>query len=70
MLGRSIWNPGVDERIPAPPIWQPGNSTIKDEPLAGIVSAALESHINATEPHPAYDVDIPRLDLIFENHLI
>jgi hypothetical protein len=30
---------------------------------------ALDSHINAAEPHPAYD-DIPSLTLLFENKLV
>lgn len=30
----------------------------------------LNSHINAPEPHPAYDSDIPPLTLLFENGLI
>ena len=34
------------------------------------VETAIEEHINDPNPHPAYDVDIPRLDLIFENGLI
>lgn len=30
---------------------------------------ALDSHINAAEPHPAYD-DLPSLTLLFENKLV
>lgn len=30
------------------------------------VTAAVQDHVNAPEPHPAYD-DIPSLTLLFEN---
>ena len=32
-------------------------------------NALLTLHVEATEPHPAYDNDIPSLALIFENGL-
>ncbi len=32
--------------------------------------ALLEAHLADTTPHTAYDVDIPSLSLIFENHLV
>lgn len=37
---------------------------------SGDASAALLAHINAAEPHPAYDVDMPSLTLLFENGLL
>lgn len=33
-------------------------------------TVGLEEHIASPTPHPAYDVNIPRLDLLFENGLI
>jgi len=30
----------------------------------------LDDHIENTQPHPAYDVDLPSLTLIFENNLV
>lgn len=33
-------------------------------------SQALLNHINATEPHAVYDVDIPSLSALFENGLL
>lgn len=33
-------------------------------------TASLTAHINSPTPHPAYDVDIPSLSLIFENGLV
>lgn len=30
---------------------------------------ALDTHVNASEPHPAYD-DLPSLTLLFENQLV
>ncbi len=34
------------------------------------LSAAITAHVEADTPHPAYDVDLPSLSLIFENHII
>ena len=34
------------------------------------VNDAVEAHRVDPLPHPAYDVDIPDLSLIFENHLV
>lgn len=43
-----------------PPIGVAGN---------GDSSVALQAHINSDTPHPAYDVDLPSLTLLFENGL-
>ena len=43
-------------------------------PIAGVtqaqLEAALQEHVNASKPHPVYDDDMPRLDLIFQNALV
>ena len=39
------------------------------EKVAAIVEPIMTAHINAPEPHPAYD-DMPSLTLLFENGLI
>lgn len=40
--------------------------------IIGVTGGAtgLQDHIDAAEPHPAYDVDLPSLVLIFENGLM
>lgn len=43
--------------------------TVAPEMVEGAVEVVLETHVQAPEPHPAYD-DIPNLTLIFENGLI
>lgn len=35
-----------------------------------MIDSALDDHINAVEPHPAYDIDMPSLKVIFENGLV
>ena len=44
-----------------------------NNPIEGVtqpkLDATMDAHINDLEPHPAYD-SIPRLALIFDNHLI
>ena len=37
--------------------------------ISGMIEDSVNSHINAPEPHPAYD-DIPSLTLLFENRLV
>lgn len=37
---------------------------------AGSGEMLLEMHINSATPHPAYDVDMPTLNLLFENGLV
>lgn len=47
-----------------------GRVTALEQGGGGDAGAALVEHINAEEPHPAYDLNMPDLDLIFENGLI
>lgn len=37
--------------------------------IQAVVAAALVDHIEAPEPHAAYDIDMPSLTLLFENGL-
>lgn len=50
--------------VPGPP-GPAGNPFIFQE----MVNEAIDDHVNAPEPHPAYD-DLPSLVLLFENGLI
>jgi len=34
-----------------------------------MIDSTLAVHVNAREPHPAYDADIPSLTVLFENGL-
>jgi len=34
-----------------------------------LIDTALDDHINAVEPHAAYDINMPSLKIIFENGL-
>jgi hypothetical protein len=36
----------------------------------GVGTVALQEHIDSQTPHPAYDVDMMRLDILFENGLV
>lgn len=38
--------------------------------VQNMIDASVSSHINDPEPHPAYDVDMPSLVLLFENGLL
>jgi hypothetical protein len=62
----------VQIAVPGPrgivgPQGNPGPQGIRGE--SGVDIAALVTHVNAVEPHPAYD-DMRSLQLIFENGLI
>lgn len=37
--------------------------------VQGMIDTAVQTHVVAPEPHPAYD-DIPSLVLLFENRLV
>lgn len=39
------------------------------EPVEAVSEAEFLAHVQASEPHPAYD-DIPSLTLLFENGLV
>ncbi len=45
-------------------------SEVTPEAVEDAVEPILEAHINAEEPHPAYDIDMPSLKVIFENNLL
>lgn len=59
--------------VPVPgvrgPQGNPGPSGSSPEALADTINAFLEAHRNEPMPHKAYDLDMPSLDLLFENGL-
>lgn len=78
MAGDLTLGVGVDVAIADPSITvtldPPPEPTLAVVPIAGlpggIDTEALQAHINAPTPHPAYDVDMQSLTVIFENGLI
>lgn len=58
----------VPVRGPQGPPGPPGD--LDDlEAVQGLIDDTVEVHVQAVEPHPAYD-DLPSLRLLFENGLI
>lgn len=47
---------------------------LNENPLEGVtptqLADAITTHRNDPEPHPAYDIDMPSLTVLFENGLI
>jgi hypothetical protein len=64
-----VFNLGSNDGfVPSPGTIEPGGAPLAD--VQQIVDEALGEHIDDPEPHRAYDIDMPDLVVLYENHLI